>query len=341
MSSSSTRLGFTGDVMLSRLVDRRQRGTKRFGEPRSVDAVWGDLLDRLQSLDGLFCNLECCLSTRGRPWRRTYRPFHFRADPDWAVPALSRAGVDWVSLANNHLLDFEEPALRETLSVLDGAGIAHAGAGRMVEEAREPSLVTIGDEDLAVALVSFTDNTPEYAADDDPGVAHVSFEPDDRESRTILEETLSIAHSVNSDLLVASLHWGPNMVIEPPESFRTTGRWLIDQGVDIVHGHSAHVFQGIEIYDGRSILYDTGDFVDDYRVDEELHNDRGFLFEFQVAGEGDLEVLRLHPIEIHNCAVHSASSNAAEWCRNRMRELSDPFSTEFEQHGEELVVSLG
>ncbi|HKL30860.1 MAG TPA: CapA family protein, partial [Natrialbaceae archaeon] len=67
-------IGFTGDVMLGRLVDEHQ-------QRRPVTAVWGDFLDRLRALDALIVNLECCLSTRGEPWRRTYRPFHFRADP--------------------------------------------------------------------------------------------------------------------------------------------------------------------------------------------------------------------------------------------------------------------
>src|SRR6056297_3248655 len=112
------RIGLTGDVMLGRLVDEHQRR-------RSPDAVWADLLNRLTALDGLFVNLECCLSTRGTPWQVTYRPFHFRADPDWAVPALEAAGVDGCALANNHVLDFGDPALLDTLDALDGAGIAH------------------------------------------------------------------------------------------------------------------------------------------------------------------------------------------------------------------------
>lgn len=320
---STVRLGFTGDVMLGRLVNRQQRS-------RLVGAVWGDLHDRLQSLDGLFINLECCLSTRGHPWRRTYRPFHFRADPEWAVPALERAGVDWVSLANNHVLDYEEVAFHDTLDHLDVAGIAHTGAGRTVDGARTSAHVSI--KGLDIALVSFTDNTPEYAAGpDSSGVARVEFDITDEENRHILEEALDTAREMNPDLLVVSLHWGPNMVSEPPDAFRETGHWLIEQGVDIVHGHSAHVFQGIEIYNNKPILYDTGDFVDDYAVDDELRNDRGFLFELQVDQDGTLRRLRLFPTEIHDCAVHEASSSAADWSRDRMCDLSEPFGTEFEQ----------
>lgn len=330
--AATVRLGFTGDVMLGRQVDRRQRS-------RPVAAVWGDLLGRLRSLDGLFINLECCLSTRGQPWRRTHRPFHFRADPDWAVSALEWAGVDCASLANNHALDYETVALCDTLDHLAAADIGRVGAGRTIDEAREPYCVSI--EGVDVAVVSFTDNTPEYAATADaPGVAHVEFDLDSEENRQVLDRALTTARETKPDLLVASLHWGPNMVTEPPDAFRAVGRWLVEQGVDIVHGHSAHVIQGVEIFDDCLILYDTGDFVDDYAVDDDLRNDRGFLFEVRVEQDGTLGELRLHPTEIHDYAAHNAESTAATWIRTRMRELSEPFGTEFERRGDELVLPL-
>ncbi|SEW15917.1 CapA family protein [Natrinema salifodinae] len=336
------RIGFTGDVMLGRLVDDRQRR-------RSVDAVWGNVLERLRAIDGLVINLECCLSTRGREWRRTHRPFHFRADPDWAVPALERAGVDVCALANNHVLDYEEVALRDTLMSLDEADIARTGAGETIDEALDPAVRTIGGPDepieLDLAVVSFTDNTPEYAADENaPGTARIEIDIDDAETRRRVREALRRARETNPDLVVASLHWGPNMVTEPPESFRAFGRWLVDEGVDVVHGHSAHVFQGIEVHDGRPIVYDAGDFVDDYAVDDALHNDRSFLFVLAVTPDGDggcrLRELRLHPTEIDGYAVHEAGPAAAAWSRERMRELSEPFGTEFERSGAGLVLSL-
>ncbi|MFP8958734.1 CapA family protein [Natrialbaceae archaeon A-CW3] len=332
MGTTPRRIGVTGDVMLGRLVDTAQR-------QRPVDAVWGAMLERLRSLDGLFINLECCLSTRGSPWQRTYRPFHFRADPDWAVPALERAGVDCCALANNHVLDFEEPALYDTLEALDDAGIAHAGAGRTIDEALEPAFVSVADLDVAVC--SFTDNVPVFGAtEDSPGTAYVEIDVDDERTRDRVMESLERARRLNPDLLVASLHWGPNMVEEPPEAFQTFGRWLVDQGVDVLHGHSAHVFHGVEIYEGAPILYDTGDFVDDYAVDGRLRNDRSFLFELTVASEGRVTELRLIPTEIDDRAVDVASPEAAAWSRERMRQLSAPFGTSFERDGEALVVQV-
>ncbi len=327
-----SQIGLTGDVMLGRLVDERQQS-------RPPEAVWGSMYERLQSEDALFVNLECCLSTRGEPWQRTYRPFHFRADPDWAVPALQSAGVDYCALANNHVLDFREVALRDTLDELDDADIAHAGAGRTLGDALEPAFVSV--DDLTVAIVSFTDNVSEYAADEtSPGTAFIEIDVDNDETRESVREALDRARQEDPDLMIASLHWGPNMAEEPPDSFRKFGRWLVDEGVDVIHGHSAHVFHGIEVYDGKPILYDTGDFVDDYAVDDRLRNDRSFLFELSSTADGRLTELRLAPTEIDDCAVHAADSDPAQWSRDRMRSLSREFGTTFEQEGEELVLSL-
>ncbi|MFB6303447.1 MAG: CapA family protein [Haloferacaceae archaeon] len=331
--ASTVRLGLTGDVMLGRKVQERQRN-------RPPEAVWGNLLDGLRALDGLLVNLECALSTRGKRWTRTHRPFHFRADPSWAVPALDAAGVDCCALANNHILDFGAVALRDTLDALDGAGIERAGAGRDLDEALSPARFPVGG--LDVAVVSFTDNTPEYAADaDGPGTAHVEMDPAVDPTRDRVSEALWRAREGDPDLLVASLHWGPNMVVDPPPEFEAFGRWLVDRGVDLVHGHSAHVFQGIEVYDGAPIIYDAGDFVDDYAVDRDLRNDRSFLFEALVDADGVTE-LRLRPVEIRGCSVHAAAGETARWCRDRMRELSEPFGTAsaFERDGTELVLPV-
>ncbi|WP_323192774.1 CapA family protein [Halostella sp. PRR32] len=327
------RLGLTGDVMLGRKVNERQRR-------RDATAVWGDTLEQLRSFDALCINLECCLSGRGTRWTRTRRPFHFRADPDWAVRALEAAGVDYACLANNHVLDFEEPALRDTLDALDAAGIRHSGAGRTRSGALDPATVSLGE--LTVAVVAFTDNTPEYAADEDsPGTARVEIDVDDERTRRLVTESLDRARAADPDLIVASLHWGPNMVEGPPEPFREFGRWLVNRGVDLIHGHSAHVFHGVELYDGAPIIYDAGDFVDDYAVDRTLRNDRSFLFEVLVdSPEGNPRELRLEPIEIENCTVNRADDETADWSRERMRDLSAPFGTTFDRDGDALVTAV-
>ena len=333
---STYRLGFTGDVMLGRLVNDAYREGQR-----SPAALWGNLQSRLRGLDGFFINLECCLSTRGEPWPG--RRFHFRADPDWSTDALRAATVDCCSLANNHAMDFGPDALEDTLSALSAADIETVGAGRTRTAARCPAAVDC--RGVTVAVVGFTDNVPDYAATDDrPGTAHVEFDPDDEASMAVLHEAVAEAREFDPDVLVASLHWGPNNRTQPPESHRAVARKLADWGVDLVAGHSSHLFQGVEIIDrGESptvVCYDMGDFVDDYAVDPTNRNDRSFLFELVVSSDGTPLELELTPTEIESRAVYRASKRGAGWCRTTMEERSAPFDTEFDRAGRGLVVPL-
>ncbi len=335
--SSLLHLGFTGDVMLGRRVDETYR------ESRSPSALWGTVAPTLRGLDGLFVNLECCLSTRGEQWPG--RRFHFRAHPDWATDALRYATVDCCTLANNHAMDFGPDALEETLEALSGADIATVGAGRSTADAREPAAVDC--RGLTVAVIGFTDNVPAYGATADrAGTAHVEFDPKDDHSISVLAEAVERATELDPDLLVASLHWGPNNRTEPPERHRQVARILAEWGVDFIHGHSAHVFQGIEILtperrDSPTVVcYDMGDFVDDYAVDPVGRNDRSFLFELVVAADGTLVELICHPTEIESQSVYHAGKRAAGWCRKTMQERSAVFGTEFDSNGTPLTVSL-
>jgi poly-gamma-glutamate synthesis protein (capsule biosynthesis protein) len=327
--SVDARIGLVGDVMVGRGVDERWQD----GPP---EGIWGTTLDRILSLDGLFCNLECCLSDRGSP--RPGRTYHFRADPGWAVPALRAGGVSWVSLANNHVLDFGKGAFSDTLATLDAGGIAHAGAGSDLNAAVEPSVVEVGS--LRVAVIAFTDRSPSYGAGpDSPGTAFVRAEPGNPIARRLVDAALARARERDPDLVVASLHWGPNWETRPSSARRRFARGLVDRGVDLVHGHSAHVVQGIEVYRGRPIVYDTGDFVDDYLVKPDLRNDRSFLFELAVE-DGSFVGLRLVPIEIEAKSAHRADGDAARWLRDQMRDRSTGFGTTFRRAGDGLRVPL-
>jgi len=298
--------------------------------------VWGTMLDHLETLDGLVLNLECCVSDGGE--RRPDRTFYFRADPDWTIPALRAGGVAWAGLANNHVLDYGPVALSDTTHHLADADIAHAGAAGSLHEAIRPSVVDVGGID--VAILAFTDRSPSYGAGPtDPGTAFVRFQRANRRTRGLVDRALRTATKADPDLVVASLHWGPNWEVRPSGRQRRFARWLVDRGVDVVHGHSAHVVQGIERYRGRPIIYDAGDFVDDYAIHEGLHNDRTFLFELAVA-DGRPDGLRLVPAEIDDESAQVADEEAAAWLRDRMRTLSRAFGTQFFRVGEGLYLPL-
>jgi len=339
--SVDARVGFVGDVMLGRSVDEHWRG----GDPTGV---WDGLADRLDALDGLVCNLECAISDRGE--RRPGRTYYFRADPDWAVPALAVAGVDFASLANNHLLDFGPAALADTRTHLGRAGIARAGAGPDRKTAFEPATFDVGD--LTVGVCSLTDQSRSYAAGEStPGTAYLPLNHRVPGTRERVERALTRLHEAGADLVVASLHWGPNWVVRPAATQRSFARWLVDRGVDVVHGHSAHVLQGVEVYRGRPILYDCGDFVDDYVTKPELHNKWSALFDLEIS-EGRLTALRADPVVIDDETVHPVgddapgsvdeeAAEAAPWVRGRLRTLSEPFGTTVERDGNGVRIPLG
>jgi poly-gamma-glutamate synthesis protein (capsule biosynthesis protein) len=152
-------LALLGDVMLGRGVDAalRKHPPERF---------WGTVLPLLQSADAVFANLECAITRHRIPWTRTDKVFHFGASPE-AIAVLRAGNIRCVSLANNHILDFEVEGLLDTLRLLDDAGIARAGAGRDLDEARRPALVNVAG--LPVGVVSATDNEPPCGDGGEPG----------------------------------------------------------------------------------------------------------------------------------------------------------------------------
>jgi poly-gamma-glutamate synthesis protein (capsule biosynthesis protein) len=297
--------------------------------------AWGNTLPLLRSADVRLINLECVIAATGKPWTRTHKTFHFRAEPI-AMDSLLVARIDCVSLANNHVLDYGEDALEEMLQRLDSKGIAHAGAGRNLAEATRPAVLTVGS--TRIAVTAFTDNQPEWAASPAaPGVNFISVEAGDANLQRFEESIGSVRTS--ADLIVCSAHWGPNMRLRPPPEFRRLAHRLIDGGVDLFYGHSAHVFQGIEVYREKPILYDTGDYVDDYAVDRELRNDRSFLFLLELSREG-IRSIDLFPTLISRQQVNLATGSEFSVTCRTMQELSAEMGTELAERPEGLHLRL-
>lgn len=328
--TSAMQLALAGDVMLGRLVNHalRQRGAAY---------PWGNVLAHLKAADLAVVNLECVISRAGRPWSRWPKTFHFHASPH-AIGALKLAGIDAVALANNHVLDHEEPALAEMLVRLRQAGIAYAGAGRNLQEARRPAFIEA--RGIHIALVAFTDNEPGWAAGPaTPGTNWLEARPEES-SLAIVRQSIAAARRGGADLVLFSNHWGPNMVERPPARFRQFAHAVIDAGADIYFGHSAHIFQGIELYRSRPIFYDAGDFVDDYAVDPELRNDRGMLFLLRL-DRGGVQRIDLLPTVIDRCQVNLASENDRQAIGDRLAALSMEFGTVVQSDERRFWIDCG
>ena len=307
-------IGFGGDTMLGRLVNERIDQTS-FAYP------WGDLLPLLFKNDLNIINLETTLTDSEHAVAKV---FNFKATPE-KVKSLTIANIDVCNLANNHILDFSIEGLIETIQALDQADIAHVGAGMNIKDAAKP--VIIEHNGIKIGIIGYTDNEPGWeAADDKPGTNYITI----GDITTVKQQLDTFKDKV--DLVIASIHWGPNMREEPTQAFIDFAHAMIDAGVAIIHGHSAHIFQGIELYHNGLIMYDTGDLVDDYAVDPELLNDHSFLFLVTVNKDG-IKQIKLVPTLINNMQVNIATGSDYDWCITRMQQLSAPFGTHISNDG--------
>lgn len=267
------------------------------------------------SADAFVLNLECCISERGSRFPEPGKPFFFRAPPV-AAWRLAELGVDAVTLANNHTLDYGVDALLDTLTYLEAAGIAAVGAGTSVEMARAHRLLRCGER--SVRLLGFSDHPAGYAVGpDSPGIAFADL------GRGLPGWVQGAMAAGEGDALVVSPHWGPNMVTEPVDQVRRAADELIAAGATLVAGHSAHVFHGM----APGVLFDLGDFLDDYAVDPVLRNDLGLLWLVELE-RGEVGAVRAMPLALDYCFTRAASRPEADWIVRHMRALCAPFGTE-------------
>ena len=245
----------------------------------STSSPWGSTLGLLRSTDLLLINLETAVTTHGEKWPD--KVFNYRMHPT-NIECLKVAGVDYAGLANNHSLDYGEKGLAETVKSIREAGIAFAGAGDSQAEARSPAVLQISTSSNKLHHIHV------YAASDHPdewaGVKqfnHITYQPSTY-IRIKADLTRTIYDSFPA-LKVFSVHWGPNYAWRPSDEIRNLTHHLIDNcDVDIIHGHSSHHVQGVEVYKGKPIIYGCGDFVDDYAVTTEYRNDLSAVWRLHV-----------------------------------------------------------
>jgi poly-gamma-glutamate synthesis protein (capsule biosynthesis protein) len=314
------KLALAGDTMLGRKVAE----TIAFEGPDGL--VADEVVALTQAADLFVLNLECCISERGTPWPDPRKPFFFLAPPA-ATEVLNRLGVDCVTLANNHALDFGAEALLDTFEHLKTAGIKWVGAGRNLEEARAPAVLEVDGYRLAV--LGCSDHPSEFAAQPDaPGIAYADL----RRGPDWLPEAIA---ALDADAVLVSPHWGPNMTAAPRPYVRRAAAALRAAGPTLIAGHSAHVFHGVE----PGVLYDLGDFLDDYAVDTKLRNDLGLLF-FVTLDRTGPKRLEAVPLKLEYCHTRLADGDDAEWIRRRFREACAALGTEAAEDEGRLVVSL-
>jgi poly-gamma-glutamate synthesis protein (capsule biosynthesis protein) len=177
----------------------------------------------------------------------------FSADPTM-IDGLVNAGIDYVSLANNHIRDAGARGIIETIENLDARGLAHGGAGRNLAEARRPVLLDAGG--TSVAILGYDTIAKGYAAGPDrAGSAQLTA--------AIVKEDVAAARAAGAEVVIVFPHWGTEYDATPFGSQQTLARAVLAAGADMVIGNHAHWAGAMEIHDGRPIWYALGNFVFD------------------------------------------------------------------------------
>ncbi len=321
-------LGFTGDLMLGRGVNQRLLAAT------PAAAIWGDVRPEMLAADAMIGNLEGPITAHKTRWPRR-KAFYFRADPSPGIAALKEGNYRCVALANNHILDFADQGLFDTQRHLSEAGITFAGAGANEREAAEAAVFDAGG--VKVGFISITNTVPAFAAGPDrPGTNFWKI----RSDRANLGRLAALVHGLRrsgAGLIVLSIHWGPNYRWWPPRRYRRFARNAIDLGIDIVHGHSAHVLQAVEFHGNGLILYDTGDYMEDFLAGPGFRSDRSFLFLVD-AGPGRKPSLRMVPVSLTRAEVNVATGREAEIIRRDMIRRCRGYAVSIAEENGDLIA---
>ena len=233
---------FGGDVDFDRRV-------RQVIAAEGVDAPWRFMAPTLRSADLAFLNLECAVSTRGRPEQKTYT---FRGDPS-ALAGAKRAGVDVFSLANNHTLDYGLDAFHDTIRHVNAAGIKTTGAGRDLAEAIKPAVFTVNGRRIAFLGLSAIIPHPKWKAG--PGHPGIAYDDDAVITRAVREATKV------ADIVIPYFHWGIEYTYQPSAAQRRAARTAIRAGATMVIGGHTHVLQPVEVFDGRLVAWSMSNLV--------------------------------------------------------------------------------
>ncbi len=236
-------LSFVGDVMFSGKL-------APLLEQKGYDYPFAYVKSYLEKADIAAANLETPITTRGTEQQKEYV---YRSSPS-AVQAMKRSGIDVVNLANNHILDYGQVGLADTLDYLDQERLLRVGAGSDADEAYRPAIVE--KNGLKIAFLGFSRVVPEggwKAGKSRPGVAETY-------NYTVPVESIRKAKAA-ADLVVVIVHWGVEKK-DKPESYQIElAHRYVDAGADLVVGSHPHVLQGFERYKGKWIAYSLGNFI--------------------------------------------------------------------------------
>ncbi|MFH2105616.1 MAG: CapA family protein [Parcubacteria group bacterium] len=269
-----------GDVMLSRHVGTKIREA---GDPI---LPFRKIADTFKEADIAFVNLETPFYDQGPP---VTEGMVFKAEPE-TIAGLTHAGIDIVSLANNHTRNKGEAGLIYTLDYLRENNIAYSGAGKNFTEAHSPTIIEQDGFKIAWLSYTFSDGVSNYSRveAEDPDVAFLE---------TVQMEKDVKAAKENSDLVIVSMHAGNEYTTVPSVQQKEFAHAAIDGGAELIIGHHPHVVQITEEYNDKYIIYSLGNLVFDQMWSEETREGVIARCQFQDTNVKSIEFV---PVKIEN-----------------------------------------
>jgi poly-gamma-glutamate synthesis protein (capsule biosynthesis protein) len=248
------------------------------------------------------------------------------------APCLTAAKIDCCSLANNHVLDWGREGLTETLAILRSMGIRAAGAGLDREQAFAPAILPAPGGRILVFAVGVCDSgIPRdwEASDARPGIALLP----DLSSDAIDELRRRVGRVKQpGDIVLLSIHWGGNWGYGISPDHREFAHSALDvAGVDLIHGHSSHHPKGLEVHNGKLILYGCGDFLNDYEGIagyEEFRGDLTLMYWPMLdSSTGSLMRLEMTPLRVRRFRLEHALPHEAQWLCSTLNRASQPLAS--------------
>lgn len=294
--------------------------------------VWGSALDEIdrEVPDARLVNLETSITRSADYWPKG---INYRMHPN-NIGCLTAAGIDVCGLANNHVLDFGEAGLKETLASLARVGIRTVGAGRDRAEAWRPVRLksSQGQDVVIFAFGCESSGVPASwaATQERPGVAFLEDLSEDT-SALVLDRVRRAKRP--GDVVIVSIHWGSNWGYAIPREHVRFAHNLIEGGVHLIHGHSSHHPMPIEVYRQRLILYGCGDLINDYEGIsgyEEFRPDLALAYFPTLGAAGDLSSLRMTPFQMTRMRLDRPSPDDVEWLVRSIGEIGERFGTRAE-----------
>ena len=319
-------------------VEMAERANGPIPKPVEFSYIWGDAAAEFGRVApaARIVNLETSITTSD-----TYeaKGINYRMHPV-NTPCLTAAKIDCCVLANNHVLDWGQCGLVETVASLRRAGMKTAGAGRNLAEAVEPAVIEIGGNSrvLVFAVATGDSGIPwNWGATD--ATAGIALLPDlsDRAVGQIAQRVSVMKRP--GDVVVLSIHWGSNWGYKIPREQQVFAHKLIDLAVvDAVHGHSSHHPKAIEIYRDKPILYGCGDFLNDYEGISGYEEFRSHLvlMYFVTIDPSTRNLMRLEmtPLEIRRFQLHRVTGRDAAWLHETLNRESKQMGTEVMLNGD-------